>query len=256
MRSGWPPRARRLPAWRTCEPASGGVTWFEFQAPGPGAFLFWVEAVNPIGQQGSNIIDLDVDAACPAAAATQLQVEILGLATPASAERVYCYVSFENAPEARLPAQDGDFIAVQGGQGDLTPWPHTFALPIPQDGTLDLSGECWGWAGETLSKLGGVHCWLGKRHLGWRAASGARQRGRDQPDASSPQSPAGTKMIFAERSPGLPSGSSQGFLEETLPIDPTLPVPVITTHGREHQLPILDGEVQPGLSVADLEVGW
>jgi hypothetical protein len=70
------------------------------------------------------------------------------------AERVYCYVSFENLPERRLPDHDGDFISVQGGHGDLAPWPHMFAVPLPTDGSLDLQGECWGWSGKTLSKLG------------------------------------------------------------------------------------------------------
>jgi len=147
----------------TLQPSSGGVTWFEFQAPGPGYFLFWVEAVNAIGQQGSNIVYLNVDAGCPAGVATHLPVEILDIAVSGSAERVYCYVSFENTPEVRLPAQDGDFIGVQGGHGNLTPWPHTFALPIPPDGKLDLSGECWGWAGQDLSKLGTFTASLGNK---------------------------------------------------------------------------------------------
>lgn len=136
------------------QPASGGAAWFEFQAPGPGYFLFWVEAVNPIGAQGSNIIYLDVDAGCPAGAPTHLQAEILDITVNAAADRIYCYVSFENAPEARLPEGDGNFITVQNGHGDLVSWPHTFAVPFPQDGTLDISGECWGWLGNTLGKLG------------------------------------------------------------------------------------------------------
>lgn len=146
----------------TLGPAQGGVTWFEFNAPGPGYFLFWVEAVNSIGRQGSNIIYLNVDAGCPAVAPTHLQVDILDIAVKGGSERVYCYLSFENAPELRLPAQNGQFIAVQGGQGDLAAWPHTFALStIPQDNTLDLSGECWGWTGKDLDKLGTFAASLG-----------------------------------------------------------------------------------------------
>ncbi len=143
------------------QPASGGAAWFEFQAPGPGYWLFWVEAVNSIGAQGSNIISLNVDAGCPAGAPTHLQAEILDMTVSAAAERVYCYVSFENTSEVRLPAMDGDFIAVQNGHGDLAPWPHIFAVPFPQDGTLDLSGECWGWAGNHLSKLGNFNVGAG-----------------------------------------------------------------------------------------------
>jgi LysM repeat protein len=136
------------------QPASGGAAWFEFQAPGPGYMVFWVEAVNSIGQQGSNIIYLNVDAGCPAGAPTHLQAEILDITVNTAAERVYCYVSFENAPEVRLPEGDGNFITVQNGHGNLAPWPHVFAVPFPQDGMLDISGECLGWAGNNLSKLG------------------------------------------------------------------------------------------------------
>ncbi len=203
------------------------MTWFEFQTPGPGNSLFWVEAVNPIGQQGSNIIYLTCGRRLSGRRSHPTAGRDPGHCPRANAERVYCYVSFENAPEARLPAQDGDFIAVQDGQGDLSPWPHTFALPIPQDGTLDLSGECWGWAGEDLGKLGKFTAGLGSET--WDGAPRMAQGSAIEISLIiQPQTPAGTKMIFAERSPGLPSGSSQGFLEETLPIDPTLPIPVIT----------------------------
>jgi LysM repeat protein len=226
------------------EASSGGVTWFEFQSPGPGDFLFWVEAVNPIGQVGSNIIQLDIAAGCPIGAPTHLQVDILGIDADVGADRVYCYVSFENAPEARLPAQDGDFIAVQGGHGDLTPWPHTFALPIPMDGALDLSGECWGWAGQNLTKLGkftshlGIETWDGAPRLAQGSAIEINL-------AVHPKALAGTKMVFSERSPGLPSGASQGFLEETLPIDPTLPIPVITTMVESTNYPLLTANCNP-----------
>jgi len=49
----------------------------------------------------------------------------------------------------------------------------------------------------------------------------------------------GTKMIFAERSPGLPSGSFPGFLEDTLPIDPNLPIPVVTDLRNGPNIPLL-----------------
>lgn len=224
--------------------APGGVTWFELQAPGPGHFLFWVEAVNAIGQVGSNIIHLEVDAGCPTGAPTHLQVEVLGIDAGLGAERVYCYISFEDAPEARLPAQDGDFIAVLSGHGDLSAWPHAFALPIPQDGTLDMSGECWGWAGANLVKLGkfttglGIETWDGAPRQAQGSAIEIRL-------AVLPQTPAGTKMIFAERSPDLPSGSPPGFLEETLPIDPTLPIPVITTMVESTNYPLLTANCNP-----------
>ncbi|NMB53363.1 MAG: LysM peptidoglycan-binding domain-containing protein [Leptolinea sp.] len=137
----------------TLEPNPGGTAWFEFQAQGPGYFLYWVEAVNSIGRQGSNVITINTDAGCPAGAPTHLQIDILDIAS-SSAERVYCYISFNNAPEVRLPLGDGNFIPVKNGHGDLTAWPHSFALSIPQNNTVALSGECWGWAGQTLNLLG------------------------------------------------------------------------------------------------------
>jgi hypothetical protein len=211
----------------TLQPALSSVAWFEFQAPGPGSFLFWIEAVNAVGQRGSNIIPLDVDPGCPLGAPTHLHVEILEVSTTAPVERAYCYVSFENAPEARLPAQESGFITVQGGQGDLTSWPRTFALPIPEDGTLDLSGECWGWAGENLTPLGTYGTSLVRE--AWDGAPRRAQAGAFEISlAVRYESPTGTKITFAERSPGLPSGSFPGFLEETLPIDPTVPIPAIT----------------------------
>jgi len=73
---------------------------------------------------------------------------------PAVCSKSYCYVSFEGAPETRLPEHDGTFISVQGGQGNLSGIPYIFSIPIPADQSVDVSGECWGWAGSTLLKLG------------------------------------------------------------------------------------------------------
>ncbi len=202
MRSGCPPRVGPPPAWRSSDQSSGGVAWFEFPSPGPGNLLFWVEAVNPIGNQASSPVRLALDAACPTAAPTQLQVDLLDIAAGAGAERVYCYVSFEDAPEARLPAQEGDFIAVQDGHGDLTPWSHTFTLPIPQDGALDLSGECWGWAGEEPGQTGNFHDPPGDRNLGRRAAPGAGKRHRDHPEHR-PSDPGGNEDDLRRAKSGL-----------------------------------------------------
>jgi len=206
------------------QPASGGVTWFEFQAPGPGYFLFWVEAVNALGQQGSNIIYLNVDTGCPAAAATHLQVEILDIAGSGSAERVYCYVSFENAPEVRLPAQDGNFITVKGGQGNVTAWPHTFGVSIPSDGSLEISGECWGWSGASLEKIGIFNSQFAKEM--WDGLKRVIIVGNAQIGiAINPLGPMNTKGTFAVRSPDLPGTSSPGTVLYDSPVDPKLTPP-------------------------------
>ncbi len=179
----------------TLQPASGGVAWFEFQAPGPGYLLFWVEAVNALGQQDSNIIYLNMDAGCPSAPPTHLQIEILDIAISGSVERFYCYISFENATEARLPAQDGNFIAVQGGRGNIAAWPHTFGVSIPADGALNLSGECWGWAGQDLSKLGTFTTSLGSET--WDGAPRLLHGGAfDMSLSVLPQGMGGTRMTY------------------------------------------------------------
>lgn len=135
-------------------PVSGGTAWFEFQAPGPGYYLFWVDAVNSIGKSGSNIIYLNIDTGCPAGTPTHLQVDVQSITVSSGADRVYCYISFDGAPEERLPLQNGQFIQVADGKGDLASWPHSFALAMPKNKSIHISGECWGWAGQDLSKLG------------------------------------------------------------------------------------------------------
>lgn len=88
---------------------------------------------------------------------TQLQVEALDMSVSGDYDRVYCYVSFEGAPEVRLPEGASTFIQVQGGQGKIAEWAagsRRLVLSIPEDGRLDLEGECWGWSGKTLHRLG------------------------------------------------------------------------------------------------------
>ena len=153
----------------TLQPSPGGQTWFEFPAPAGGGLSFWVEAYNTIGSQPSNIVLAEVDSKCAPAAATQLQIDLQDLSVSGNYERAYCYVSLEGAPETRLPEQDGNFIQVQGGQGKLAAWPHVFSVPLPADNSVEVSGECWGWAGSTLAKLGNfsgvfpIQTWNGGR---------------------------------------------------------------------------------------------
>ena len=139
------------------QPGAGGAVWFEFPAPQTGDFSLWVEAVNSLGKQPSNIVSLYVGAECPSTPPTHLQVELLDMTVHGDEDRSYCYVSLENAPEARLPGDDSAFIQVQAGQGNIAAWAATdrrFLVPIPADGSLEITGECWGWARETLRKLG------------------------------------------------------------------------------------------------------
>jgi hypothetical protein len=138
----------------TLQPASGGETSYELPAPGPGPYTYAVVAINAVGGQPSSFALVTFDEQCAAPASTDLQVEIKDVHLTVPAEKVYCYISLESAPQIRFPANDGEFVDIQVGHGDLAPWPHLFAVPIPADGALDMAGECWGWAGNDLAKLG------------------------------------------------------------------------------------------------------
>lgn len=205
--------------------ASGGVVRYEFAAPAPGKLTFWVRAVNAVGAQPSNLTAVEAAAQCPSSSTGYLEVDIVSLNAGGAAERVYCYISLEEAAEVRLPAADGNFVAVSNGQGNLQPWQHTFAVPLPQDGALDMGGECWGWAGAALSKLGDFSAHLDSQT--WDGTPRALQSGGVGLQVSlRPQTAASGKTIFAERSPSLPSSSPSAFLEESgPPIDPSLAVP-------------------------------
>jgi hypothetical protein len=139
------------------QPAGGGPAWVEFPAPQTGGLSFWVEAVSLAGKQPSNIVWVEVDPSCPTAAPDRLQVEVLDMSMGGAYNKAYCYVSFENAPEVRMPADDSQFVQVSGGQGNIASWAATsrkFVLPIPADDSLEMTGECWGWMGQRLSNLG------------------------------------------------------------------------------------------------------
>jgi len=142
------------------EPAAGGQAWFEFPAPSEGAFLFWVEAVNFWGSQRSNVVGpVFVEGACPQTLATHLQVEALDMTMPGGYENVYCYLSFEGAQPVRVPEESffNDFVqsALWGDNFPLSPGAlGALAVPIPEDESLEVGGECWGWLGGKLSEIG------------------------------------------------------------------------------------------------------
>jgi LysM repeat protein len=139
------------------QPAAGGAVWVEFAAPRTGGVSFWVEAVNAVGTQPSNTVWLEIDPKCPTTAPDRLQVEVQDMTVRGGYEKAYCYVSLENTREVRMPEDDSDFVRVQADRGDLTARPaagRSWALPIPADGSLEISGECWGWSGDDLRELG------------------------------------------------------------------------------------------------------
>lgn len=139
------------------QPAGGGPAWVKFPAPQTGGLSFWVEAVNVVGKQPSNIVWVEVDHRCPTAAPGRLQVEVVDMSMDRGYDKAYCYVSLENTPEVRMPGDDSEFVEISGGQANIATWEasnRTFAVPIPADDSLEMTGQCWGWAGQSLDKLG------------------------------------------------------------------------------------------------------
>ena len=139
--------------------ASAGMGQVSFAldpAPG-GTASFWVEAVNGLGSKPSNIVQASVDAACSTVSASHLELEALDFSVQGAFDQAYCYVSIDGLPEMRIPADESQFIALQGETGNIAAWASAnrkLVVPRPVDGSLSLGGECWGWTGESLSKVG------------------------------------------------------------------------------------------------------
>ncbi len=128
-----------------------GPAWYEFASPQMGIYSFWIEAVNALGGQSSEIAWVGVtDLSCGPGVATHLNVEIADMFVSGGHDRAYCYLSVEGAPEKRIPLDDSQFVQVLGGWGDVSNWTgsgSSFLLPEPQDGEVALEGTCLGWQG-------------------------------------------------------------------------------------------------------------
>lgn len=136
-------------------PGTGPVQ-VEIPALGSGDYVYWVEAYNYAGAQPSNQMLISVPGPCPSQLNSSLSVEVIDLTAPAQYDRAYCYVSILDNPEVRLPAGQDQFISLNGGSGDITSVPlgsRRYKLPASTQ-NLTIGGECWGWAGASLSKLG------------------------------------------------------------------------------------------------------
>lgn len=130
-----------------------GPAWYEFQSPWAGIYSFWVEAVNALGAQPSEIVWVGInDLSCDPGVATHLNIETVDMFVNGGYNSVYCYLSVEGAPEKRIPTDDSQFVPVAGGWGDISNWNgggNRFLLPEPLDGEVTLEGTCLGWQGSS-----------------------------------------------------------------------------------------------------------
>ena len=137
-----------------------GPVWYQFTTPPAGIYGFWVEAVNIIGAQPSEEFWLGIPATqCESYTAAYLEVEVKRITFYGQTyNRMYCYISVEGSPEQRFPHTDDDSILGFFSRDVKTTLHLTnqryLSVPIPNDGILELEGECLGWAGNSLSPLG------------------------------------------------------------------------------------------------------
>jgi hypothetical protein len=69
---------------------------------------------------------------------------------------VYFYLSFDGSAEFRMPRDDSQFFVALGGQAVISGASgsdNLLSLPSPQNGILNLNGECWGWTGGEPQRL-------------------------------------------------------------------------------------------------------
>lgn len=139
-----------------------GRVWYQFPTPPAGIYGFWVEAVNAIGAQPSEEAWLGVPATqCEDYTAAYLNLIVDSFEIKGNFNRTYCYMSLEGTPEQRIPTGEnsffndfvqnqlwGDFFQVV----DLNK--SGFTIPYPEDGSIDISGECLAWSGDSLNTLG------------------------------------------------------------------------------------------------------
>jgi len=150
---GLPPRV----AARAKSAQGTGPVSVELQALGNGDYVYWVEAYNTAGAQPSNQVQVSLSESCPNQLGSTITIEAVDFSSPVQYDRAYCYVSLEGNPEARLPGALNQFIQVVEGKSDLTTLPkssRSYSMAVPADQSLTVDGECWGWAGGSLSKLG------------------------------------------------------------------------------------------------------
>ena len=136
-----------------------GAVWFKSPTPAHAKMVFWIEAINLYGKSISKLVPLVNDDSCPIEYykkfGTHLLFSLVSLQVKGNYDRFYCYFSAGKVAEIRIPNDDNTFIELKNGAWFKSPKGKTnFIVPIPESGVLDIKGECLGWAGNALSKLG------------------------------------------------------------------------------------------------------
>lgn len=128
-----------------------GPAWYEFASPEIGFYSFWLEAVNGLGGQPSEVKWVRIsNPSCPTGLATHLEIEAVDMNVVSGYDRVYCYLSLEGAPEKRVPTDLDASVKIINGQGNIANWAagdKRILVPIPTDEEVTLEGKCLGRQG-------------------------------------------------------------------------------------------------------------
>ena len=143
------------------QPVSGWISYAD-RLGGNTFASYYVAAVNTIGRSESNLVSVTIDPAqCPVAKGQQraMVVELTHFDISGPIDQPYCYRSTDNVSWQRWPATG---FLPQGSQ-TLNGQDSRLLLDLTSlDGgskvtRLDLTLECWGWAGDQVKYLGKVH---------------------------------------------------------------------------------------------------
>jgi hypothetical protein len=130
------------------------------ESPPLGTFFYAVVAYNAGGDTWSAPSNTIVSEGCPPAgpvAVEPLVVEILELETEESFDKLYCYASLAGSPFERVPYGASNFITLEAGEWNIAEHfsgVNRREVYAPSAGPLIISGECLGWQGEELIRIG------------------------------------------------------------------------------------------------------
>ncbi len=147
---------KQLAADLETEEDTVGQVWYEFTSPVSGLVSVWVEAYNVIGSTSSIVKTLQIPGNCSSSTEDELELKTIELQVAGNYHSVYFYLSADGLPEARFPSDDSVFLASENGQivlGSAGAGSQLLTLSRPEDGNVNISGECWGWSGDTPTML-------------------------------------------------------------------------------------------------------
>jgi LysM repeat protein len=222
---------------------SQGPAWYRFPAPFPGPISFWVQAVNAIGSSKSNYADVTVNGSCPDTFGSQLQIEAVDFQTSV-VSKYYCYVSIDNTPAFRVPAQEGTFIQVGLGSAKIADYAagaNKIVIPQPTvKGGFKAAIKCLGWSLDQNSLV----------EMGYKEQNFPPSTWDGSDQLIMLNLATVTVRIQPLKKDSAPPPGQYGFN------NPTLPVPFNLTQARVHESWSDEWEYEEWLMARNLKWEW